>query len=124
MVYGILFIESRCESFVMDSECGKERAVKSDFSFPSGHTASSFAAAFLFYREMPKRQGVPALLLAALIGFSRLYIGIHYPTDVIAGALIGIGIASLVRRLFYLWLRDSKTNQRLDEIKKWVGVQE
>ena len=62
----------------------------SEFSFPSGHTASSFAAASVFYRHLPKKLGIPSVILAGLIGFSRLYVGVHYPTDVIAGVLMGI----------------------------------
>lgn len=60
-----------------------------DFSFPSGHTGASFAgAAALFFRK--SKLWPPALLLAALIAFSRLYLYVHYPSDVIAGMLIGI----------------------------------
>lgn len=70
-----------------------------DFSFPSGHTGSSFAAAWVFYRNLPRRYGIPALILACLIGFSRLYLGVHYPSDVLAGMLIGIGIAYLTEKL-------------------------
>jgi undecaprenyl-diphosphatase len=62
----------------------------SEFSFPSGHTSSSFAAAGVFYKHLPKKIGVPAIVLAGLIGLSRLYVGVHYPTDVIAGILMGI----------------------------------
>ena len=64
-----------------------------DFSFPSGHTSASFAAAvacFLGFRD--RNRWLPAvcpLVLAALIGFSRLYLGVHFPTDVLAGCLIG-----------------------------------
>lgn len=61
-----------------------------DYSFPSGHTASSFAAAVVMYKTLPARFGIPAVILALAIGFSRLYIGVHYPTDVLAGALSGI----------------------------------
>lgn len=62
----------------------------SEFSFPSGHTSSSFAAAGVFYSHLPKKVGVPAVILAGLIGLSRLYVGVHYPTDVIAGVVMGI----------------------------------
>ena len=41
-------------------------------------------------RALPERRGVPLLILAALIAFSRLYVGVHYPSDVIAGALVGL----------------------------------
>ena len=45
---------------------------------------------------MPKKIGIPSLILATLISFSRIYIGVHYPTDIIAGALIGSIIAIIV----------------------------
>lgn len=62
------------------------------FSFPSGHSSASFAAAVVFYRNLPKKYGVLAIVLAALIAFSRLYVGVHYPTDVLAGALVGAAL--------------------------------
>ena len=61
-----------------------------DYSFPSGHSCASFASAFAIFKLAPKKYGIPAIVLASLIAFSRLYVGIHYPTDVIAGILIGI----------------------------------
>lgn len=67
-----------------------------DFSFPSGHTGSSFAAAVVILIMCPKKIGVPAMILAVLIGFSRLYLGVHYPSDVIAGAVTGTLIALFV----------------------------
>lgn len=64
----------------------------SDYSFPSGHTLASFEGAFgLFLCN--KKWGAPALVLAVLIAFSRLYFYIHYPTDVIGGMILGIGFA-------------------------------
>ena len=63
---------------------------QSDYSFPSGHSAASFAAGVSFFRFLPKAYGIPAIVLAVLIAFSRLYVGIHYPTDVIAGVISGI----------------------------------
>ena len=64
-------------------------------SFPSGHTATAFACAWTMWKQLPKKIGGLAMILASLIGFSRLYLGVHYPTDVIAGVLIGM-IASIV----------------------------
>lgn len=61
-----------------------------DFSFPSGHSTNSFACAWVIFRMMRKRWGVPTLILAILIALSRLYVGVHYPTDVLAGVVIGI----------------------------------
>lgn len=62
----------------------------SDHSFPSGHTTASFACAGVYLQTLPRKYGVAALILAALIAFSRLYVGVHYPTDVLAGLLIGL----------------------------------
>ncbi len=61
-----------------------------DFSFPSGHSCASFAAAMVFYKMLPHKYGIPAVVLATLIALSRLYVGVHYPSDVAAGILIGI----------------------------------
>lgn len=74
---------------------------QADFSFPSGHTGSSFASAVTLYRELPKKFGIWAVVLACFIGFSRLYLGVHYPSDVIGGALIGSLIAVVIGKLFY-----------------------
>ena len=59
------------------------------FSFPSGHTSSAFAAcaAILF---LNRKIGIPAMVFAALMGFSRIYVEVHYCTDVIGGAIVGI----------------------------------
>lgn len=62
------------------------------WSFPSGHALSSFAAATALWC-FHKKAGALALVLAALIAFSRLYASVHYPTDVLAGMLIGIALA-------------------------------
>lgn len=59
-----------------------------DFSFPSGHTGAACTAASALYFS-GNRLRFPALLLAAFIGFSRLYLYVHYPTDVLAGVLLG-----------------------------------
>ena len=66
------------------------------FSFPSGHTSSSFAAAVVMFKNLPRKLGVPAMVLAVMIGLSRLYVGVHYPTDVLCGALMGTCIALVV----------------------------
>jgi membrane-associated phospholipid phosphatase len=63
-------------------------------SFPSGHTASAFAFATGAGHELPGA-GPPLLALAALVGYSRVHTGVHYPLDVVAGALCGIALAEL-----------------------------
>lgn len=65
-----------------------------DFSFPSGHTIASFEAAVVIALNH-KKLGIPALILAVLIAFSRLYLYVHYPTDVIASIILGTAFAFL-----------------------------
>lgn len=81
-----------------------------DFSFPSGHTGFAFAAAFVMYRMLPRKYGIPALLLAAFIAFSRLYLGVHYPSDVLFGVGIGVLTAEAAVGLAekYLASRDAE----------------
>lgn len=67
------------------------------FSFPSGHAASAFACSLVLARKIPAL-GRPALILAAVIAFSRVYVGVHYPLDVLAGALLGATCAMLVMK--------------------------
>ena len=62
----------------------------SSTSFPSGHSACSFAIATVIFLETKKKVGIPALILAAMIASSRLYLGVHYPTDVLAGITVGV----------------------------------
>lgn len=72
----------------------------SDLSFPSGHAASSFTASVILFKGLPKWIGIWPLILAVLIAFSRLYVGIHYPSDVLVGALIGIVVAQVIFAIF------------------------
>ena len=66
-----------------------------DFSFPSGHATNALACAWVMFRLLDKKVGVPALILALLICFTRLHVGVHYPTDVLAGIIVGIFAAEL-----------------------------
>jgi membrane-associated phospholipid phosphatase len=67
-----------------------------DPSFPSGHTSSAFATATSLSLAYPKWYViVPSYAWAGSVAFSRMYLGVHYPTDVIVGALIGVGSAWL-----------------------------
>jgi membrane-associated phospholipid phosphatase len=70
-------------------------ATPTQLSFPSAHTSSSFAAVGMFAGLLPR---TPLLGLAAAMGASRVYLGVHYPTDILAGALLGTGVAAIVRR--------------------------
>lgn len=69
-----------------------------DFSFPSGHTMASFEASFALFLQH-KKGGIAALILALFVAVSRLFLSVHYPTDVLAGALIGLLFAYLATRI-------------------------
>lgn len=70
-----------------------------DYSFPSGHTSASFATAVTLMISGRKSIGIPAVILAALIAFSRLYLYVHFPSDVLAGAILGILFAFAAVRI-------------------------
>lgn len=76
-----------------------------DASFPSGHTAASFAAATALYVIHPN-WGRVAYAFAVLMGFSRLYLGVHFPLDVLAGAFVGTfaakGALYLLKKKYFL----------------------
>lgn len=82
-----------------------------DFSFPSGHTMTSFASAIIIL-YMNKKIGFFALFFASIIGFTRLYLYVHYPSDVLVGMIIGMLIGIAVIRLFN---NLSKKRKKIDE---------
>jgi undecaprenyl-diphosphatase len=73
-------------------------ATPTDLSFPSGHATTSFAAAALIAGAAP-RLAVPLYALAVAIACSRVYVGVHYPLDLVGGALLGLGLATALRLL-------------------------
>ena len=85
-------------------------------SFPSGHTCAAFAAASAWCRTLPRRwMKVTAVVLAALMGFSRLYVGVHFPSDVLAGMAVGLlcgWLACLLWRQVPAWRRLEPPCQR------------
>ena len=80
-----------------DVRTGIELLVKrpTDFSFPSGHTAASFASVMALYLAGEKKIWISSLGLAVLIAFSRLYLYVHYPTDVLGGVVAGLAAGAL-----------------------------
>ena len=78
------------------NEPGPLVTIPHSHSFPSGHTATAFAAATMLSLLLPR--GAPAFfLLAAAIAYSRLYLGVHFPLDVVGGIVIGVATALLLR---------------------------
>ncbi|MFL5935761.1 MAG: phosphatase PAP2 family protein [Gaiellaceae bacterium] len=82
-------------------------------SFPSGHAATSFACAGTLAPFVSRRGQIVLYVLAAGIAYSRVYVGVHYPLDVIGGAAIGYGVAIALRRLPAA-LRRSRRSPRAD----------
>lgn len=77
------------------------------WSFPSGHTSSAFAAAFALWLQN-RRLGVPALVLAGFIGFTRMYLYVHFPTDILGGVALGLALGPAAP----CWQIRSATNGR------------
>ena len=79
-----------------------------DFSFPSGHTAASFTASAALYFSGEKKLWKPALIIACLLAFSRLYLYVHYPTDILGGILIGILAGYIGYAVVNRWMGQKK----------------
>lgn len=80
-------------------------------SFPSGHTSAAFAAAVALWHTLPRKWGVTVLTCAAVMGLSRLYVGVHFPTDVLCGALVGTLAGTLA------WWVSEKLRTRRERIQ-------
>lgn len=100
MVFGLLLgnvilkpLIARVRPYDMDTDITLLVNRLSDYSFPSGHTLVSFEAAGAMLLCGNKKLGYPALALAILIAFSRLYLYVHYPSDVFAGIILGLLLA-------------------------------
>jgi len=99
---GIKSLAARPRPYV--TYCDSLHAVKpaATFSFPSGHTSTSFCLATSLALEYPAWYvAVPAYLWASGVAFSRLYLGVHYPTDVLTGIVVGVGSSLLAH-----WVRE------------------
>jgi membrane-associated phospholipid phosphatase len=78
-----------------DRFASREIEMPSSPSFPSGHAASAFAFSYAVGRHLPEL-AVPLGMLAGAVAYSRVHLGVHYPGDVVVGAIIGSGIAAMV----------------------------
>lgn len=83
-----------------------------DASFPSGHTAASFASCIAILPNVKKRWWAPLILTATLIALSRIYIGIHYPSDVLGGFLSGLFLG-LTAALIGNWAYETFLNRKV-----------
>ena len=73
--------------------------IPKDYSFPSGHTLSSFISAFVIF-DANRRWGIVALIVAAVMAFSRMYLFVHFPTDIMGGIILAVAIWLVVRKHF------------------------
>jgi undecaprenyl-diphosphatase len=97
VVYGLKYLVHRPRPLAVDealSRLSSGSVEILDPSFPSAHTVNAFMMATLLGVWFP-RYRIPFFLIAAFIGWTRIYLGMHYPTDVLAGGLIGYGITRL-----------------------------
>ncbi len=83
----------------------------SDKSFPSGHTLASFEACVVLFLTQKRYIGIPALVFCSLIALSRLYLYVHFPTDVLVGALLGTLFAVLGTKLVYFAFEKAEKKQ-------------
>lgn len=85
-----------------------------EFSFPSGHTAASFTAVAALYFAGERKHLWSVFVLALLIAFTRLYLYVHYPTDILGGVIAGIAAGYIGNRIVSrFWKRE--TNRRSEE---------
>jgi undecaprenyl-diphosphatase len=88
----------RKRPFLVDPEQDPLVGTPLDLSLPSGHAATSFAGATLLAWYAP-RLALPLFALAVLVAWSRVYVGVHYPLDILAGAVLGFVVARALRWL-------------------------
>lgn len=86
---------ARPRPFTVDTSVALLIPIPGEYSFPSGHTLHGFAAATVIFLHF-KKAGIAALLLACVIAFSRMYLFVHYPTDILGGILLGVLDAVIV----------------------------
>ncbi len=86
-------------------------------SFPSGHASRAFAMATLIAFGTKHRVGATAFVLAALIGVSRIYLGLHWPTDVLGGAVVGVLLAIIMQ---WIGRRDNAYARTRNRAVRWL----
>ena len=103
---GLKFVTDRPRPYVVEPEPPPLMPATLDLSFPSGHASTSFAAAAMLTWFLPGGALV-LFALAALVAASRVYVGVHYPLDVVVGAVLGLGVTSTLR-----WLEANRPRSR------------
>jgi undecaprenyl-diphosphatase len=113
--YGLKALDMRARPYdVLDGVrllIGEE----SDFGFPSGHTLIVFGGSAVVWFYLRRSYAIILTVEASLVAFSRVYVGVHFPTDAIGGALLGVGCAILVRS--YPMLTESVYDRLFSRLK-------
>ncbi len=99
---GLKLVFQRPRPYTTYSDVRTPNGQESSFSLPSSHATLAFAGATVLSEAYPQWTW-PAYGWATLVSLSRVYNGVHYPTDILAGALVGIGAARLARTVFGPW---------------------
>lgn len=104
---GVKNVVCRVRPYDQFSDLTRLIEAQKDWSFPSGHTSACFACSFAMWvacEKKWKKWAIALIVLSCFVGFSRLYLGVHFPSDVLCGALIGIVAACIsnfvVRKVF------------------------
>lgn len=97
--FAVKLLVLRERPYLLNPEIVLAVSEPSGTSFPSAHTSTSFASAVPLFRGK-RLWGILGCCFAALVGFSRLYLYVHFPSDVLAGAVLGVGIGLLFSFLF------------------------
>lgn len=96
----------------------EKAATGGGYSFPSGHTSTAFATATSLSMAVPKWYVIaPSFAWATAVGYSRMHLGVHYPTDVFAGALVGSGSAYLTYKI-NKWMAKKRTPKDFQSTKQ------
>lgn len=112
-LFGNLLLKNliaRPRPFMVDDSVALLIPNPSEYSFPSGHTANSFAAAVVIFGHY-RKAGIGAFLVAAVIAFSRMYLFVHYPTDILGGIALGTLDACIVMWCICCWKRMRGTDE-------------
>ncbi len=110
--YGLKHLFLRARPAWVDHSVPMLISIPTDYSFPSGHTFASFAFATSVYLHS-KMYGRWAYGLATLIGFSRLYLFVHYPSDVLGGMIFGIVAGYVSYKIINYLFRDHSVNDKM-----------
>ncbi|MCF6464795.1 phosphatase PAP2 family protein [Clostridium sp. Cult2] len=105
ITYGLKSLLSRERPYNMLKNLNTFGIILKDYSFPSGHTSASFSVATTIVLNIPKLTFV-VFAIALLIGVSRIYLGVHYPTDVVAGIILGVGSAIVVHMYLINYIKN------------------